>query len=278
MVLAGKTNKIELEAMSLMQKLSKAILHPGEAIDSLGWKRADSILRHQVIDRARNQSIGEFNKNHYDWLEDADEFLFSLFSIQETNLVNFTKDFTDGKSFNNVVDIGANSDLVLKHIDAKHKIGVNVQDDIIDRLNQQGIEARRSVGKDIPLEDNEVDLTICFETLEHVPDPISFLRELERITCVNGKVLLSIPWVASTNILSRHHGGRFKDREEADNHVFELSPLDFQKILSYTSFKVFKYQKLNNYLYRYDAISNYFLKKHFSHEYFPAIQGYVLEK
>ena len=155
---------------------------------------------------------------------------------------------------------------------------MNVQYDILNRLQSQGIEARKSTGKSIPVADNESDLSVCFETLEHVPDPISFLRELERITKNNSRVLLSIPWVRETNILSKFHGGAFIDRDEADNHIFEFSPEDFLKIISYTGFSVVRYEKLHNYYYKYDIFSNYLLKKHFFNKFFPAVQAYILEK
>lgn len=264
--------------MNIIRKLPLVIYNPIRALYSLGWIWASYLLKNQIIERGKNQKVINFDKKHYNWIEDADEFIYSLFCIQETNLIMFTKNFTEGKKFKKVAEIGANSDLILKHINADKKIGVNVQNEILSRLEGQGIEARKSDGKRIPLENDESELTICFETLEHVQDPISFLLELERVTCIGGKVLLSIPWVQRTNILSKFHGGTNKAREQADNHIFEFSKEDLKNILSFTSLKIEKFERLDNYLYQYDWLSNYLLKKHYATQYFPAIQAYILTR
>lgn len=44
-----------------------------------------------------------------------------------------------------------------------------------------------------PLETGEFDITLCLETVEHVPDPQAFIQELGRVTRPGGTLLLSTP-------------------------------------------------------------------------------------
>lgn len=48
----------------------------------------------------------------------------------------------------------------------------------------------------IPLEDASVDLVVCLQVLEHVPDPAAAVRELQRVVRPGGRVLLSTHGVA----------------------------------------------------------------------------------
>lgn len=47
-----------------------------------------------------------------------------------------------------------------------------------------------------PVEDASADLVLCTETLEHVPDPDSFLREAFRCLAPGGTLVLTVPFSA----------------------------------------------------------------------------------
>ena len=48
-------------------------------------------------------------------------------------------------------------------------------------------------GRHLPVQDQAADVCICFQVLEHVPDPDRFLRELRRVVRPGGVVLLTTP-------------------------------------------------------------------------------------
>lgn len=43
------------------------------------------------------------------------------------------------------------------------------------------------------LEDESVDLVLCFETLEHVPDPVALLAQFRRVLSPGGRLVVSVP-------------------------------------------------------------------------------------
>lgn len=46
---------------------------------------------------------------------------------------------------------------------------------------------------DIPLENNSIDVVVCSEVLEHIPDYNKAMSEIYRVTKLGGKVLFSMP-------------------------------------------------------------------------------------
>jgi SAM-dependent methyltransferase len=47
--------------------------------------------------------------------------------------------------------------------------------------------------RELPFEDGSFDLVVCFETIEHVPDPETVLDELRRVMAATGLLLVSTP-------------------------------------------------------------------------------------
>lgn len=200
--------------------------------------------------------------NHYGWKE-VSGFAKKIFNIQQKNLIDFVKQHSF--KCKTVVEVGASSDMFLRHVDADVKVGVNVLDECIEQLNRQGIIGVKSHDEHIPVGDKTSDLTICFETLEHVHNPILFLNELYRIT--KRRLLVSIPLVKETTV---------KEKIDCkENHVFEFSRNDFRKLLSYTDLEISEYRELVNYKSIYDPFTNWCIRK-LRKQYFQSIQAYVL--
>lgn len=56
-----------------------------------------------------------------------------------------------------------------------------------------GYEVFRSDGTKLPLRDHSIEAVVSFETVEHVGDDVSFVRELRRVLVPDGVVVMSTP-------------------------------------------------------------------------------------
>lgn len=131
-----------------------------------------------------------------------------------------------------MLDVGDTDGLMLKHL-GKDGIGFNLSQVAIDNIRSNGVEAVLGDGEQMPFEDGTFDVTLCFETLEHVPNPQQLLEELARVTRPDGRVFISIPWVPRTFIHER-------DRSQplGHQHVIELCREDFGAVVSHTPLEI----------------------------------------
>jgi SAM-dependent methyltransferase len=61
----------------------------------------------------------------------------------------------------------------------------------------------------IPVDSATFDVVICTEVIEHVPDPISALKELSRVTKIGGRLLLTAPLGSGVHQDPYHFYGGF---------------------------------------------------------------------
>jgi ubiquinone/menaquinone biosynthesis C-methylase UbiE len=98
-----------------------------------------------------------------------------------------------------VLDVGCNTGYgTVRFVPvARRVVGVDVSPRAIEGALDRAVDGRPefilSGGLELPFPDGSFDLVTSFQVLEHVPDPLVFLRELTRVTRPGGQVILATP-------------------------------------------------------------------------------------
>ncbi|MBN1163711.1 MAG: methyltransferase domain-containing protein [Candidatus Krumholzibacteriota bacterium] len=79
------------------------------------------------------------------------------------------------------------------------------------KLSPEEIHVQTSL-HELPFGDDSFDTVLSLETLEHVPDPLLFLREIRRILVPGGRLVMSLPpsyaeWTSWLNAIHKFHHG-----------------------------------------------------------------------
>ncbi len=74
----------------------------------------------------------------------------------------------------------------------------------------------------IPVSDNAFDVVMCIEVLEHVPNPVDALTELNRVLKPGGKLILTAPFASLTHYSPYHYATGF-NRYFYEHHLKELN-------------------------------------------------------
>jgi SAM-dependent methyltransferase len=81
----------------------------------------------------------------------------------------------------------------------------------------------------LPFDDNSFDLIICTEVLEHLLWPQSLLREISRVLCENGFLLVSVPNIVSLTYRIAWLLGRIPSCAASGNLPFKFHKTAYEK-------------------------------------------------
>lgn len=102
------------------------------------------------------------------------------------------------EDFESLLDVGCASGYMLSQIQKtfpeKEYSGVDIYDKAIRFAKQKYPSIRFKVASadKLPFEEGEFDLIICYETIEHVEDPTSSLKEMKRVLKKGGLLVLAM--------------------------------------------------------------------------------------
>jgi 2-polyprenyl-3-methyl-5-hydroxy-6-metoxy-1,4-benzoquinol methylase len=169
-----------------------------------------------------------------------------------------------------LLDAGATDGLFLERLKIKNGIGLNFLQVNAKQITSDGFAACVGDIEKIPFADKSFDYVICCETLEHVLNPIGTLTELARVC--RKKIYLSIPWLAKTRLNARPAGW-----PDVESHVYEYSPSDFQKIVTWSNVKITFHDFVQVFPQPTNTLLDLFYSRFMYSDYFPKLQYYELE-
>jgi len=128
--------------------------------------------------------------------ERMETFVLNELTIEHLHRYALALEFADGKK---VLDIacgeGYGSNLLATK--ATHVSGMDIDKSTIEKAkakyDKKNISFTVSAAEKISANDNEFDLVACFETLEHLSDHTSMLKEIKRVLKPGGLLIISTP-------------------------------------------------------------------------------------
>lgn len=112
------------------------------------------------------------------------------------------------------------------------------------RNSDGGVQANAS---SIPFADNSFDAVVSFETIEHLREPVKFLKEIKRVLVPNGQFYISTP-VKKGNRLDRYHFHEYTISEFTKflSGFFSVEKVEGQRSMLSPLFALFSVDWVNN--------------------------------
>jgi SAM-dependent methyltransferase len=126
---------------------------------------------------------------------------------------------TRGISVERLIDVGAGYGIFLdewrRRYPSTQALAVEPSELLAAECRSKGFDVVEDIAENISGYDNYADLVVCFEVLEHVYDPLAFVRTLTRLAKPGGYVFIStlcadgfdiqMLWDKSNSIFPPHH-------------------------------------------------------------------------
>lgn len=149
------------------------------------------------FDTINNQmEFDEFYKNHY--------LISAYYTIMENHPADkvhqeFTSDFllsSGVRKDESIYDVGCGAGRLLKHLDKQgfsNVNGVELFEDYVERLKQDGIKATVGNAYHLEVKDGEADCVIYKHVLEHLLNLHGAILEMRRVLCDGGVAVIELP-------------------------------------------------------------------------------------
>lgn len=129
----------------------------------------------------------------YDWIV-ATDHLFGIESIFHRNRERvFTRLIRLYADRTAVLDVGCGTGLLLRHM-KEDAVGLDINPWNVKKAKEHtGRQVIRADAELLPIRACTLDLVVCAETLEHLPNPSHALREIHRTLKKGGRIIGSVP-------------------------------------------------------------------------------------
>lgn len=135
-----------------------------------------------------------------------------------------------------ILNIGDTSGIMLSSLTRKG-LSLNIKQESVDSIKAKGMEAVLGDVENLQFGDSSFDYIFCFQTLEHLYNPLKALSEIGRV--VKKRAFISIPMTSKTEIRGKEYWAKLLESEwdgsveHDDCHIIEFNSKDFINYISY---------------------------------------------
>lgn len=147
-----------------------------------------------------------------------------------------SKSFFQSKDIFTIVDIGDSagthslyfSELLKDDVTKIETISINLDPKAIAKIKNKGLNAILCRAEDLDLGNQKIDLFTSFQMLEHLHDPVMFLRRLAKKSNCD-YLFITVPYFKKSRVGLHRLRTNLKEPVSAEEtHIFELSPEDWR--------------------------------------------------
>lgn len=158
-----------------------------------------------------------YDHNYFRWQSSIGEF---------GGWANLTKFVDFIQSNDSVLDYGCGGGYLLKNINCKEKLGVDINTEALEVASQKGIKTYNDVNK-VPK--NYIDKIISNHALEHVKNPLLELIMLYEVLKPGGKIIFVIPCETIHT--------KFDDNDR-NHHLYSWGPMSLANLFKEAGFTI----------------------------------------
>ena len=155
------------------------------------------------------------------------------------DITEFTNNFSDPK----VLDVGCGLGFLLSSFKTKYKTGIEASNFCVDfiKKNFQDIHILKGGNDDLNriLSNTKFDIIIAYHVIEHLDDPVDFIKNLKMKLNKSGKLIIGTPCIGS--LISKYFGKNYRLYNKS--HKILLNEKSLKQLFEKNGFKIVKIEK-----------------------------------
>lgn len=195
------------------------------------------------------------------------------YAIPFPDAVNIREIFREISPFipKNVIDLGCSNGFFSSTFNTSY-MGLDISKARVEQCNLMNINAvEYDIENTLPIKDKSIECVISVNTLEHIYDTFSHLKEMKRVLTNNGFILLVTPNISSFSSRIKVLLGKrppnidcarsleIEDKIHCQDHITAFAKEDLEKLFDLAGLKIIKFRGYDNG--RFLRILNWFTNK-----------------
>jgi len=243
--------------MDTIRRRVRSVATPG--LRKFAWRFLHGLMRRSVQSACRQQDLDALYRQLSDVVPDiTDQYTTHLLETDYDRVVvralhafqmKMTQMALSRLSLNHdrplvVIDIGDSAGTHIRYLHALYPktkvraLSVNIDAEAVKKIQAKGFEAVCMKAEDLPKQGIRADVLMSFETLEHLMDPIHFLKDLSDSSECEA-FIVTVPYVRQSRVNLQHvRPGASVEAIPENIHVFELAPDDWRRIFKHTGWSI----------------------------------------
>lgn len=164
-----------------------------------------------------------YDKSYFEWQKEMGRFGAKI--KKEIFLSHIKKDMV-------VVEFGSGGGFLLKELDVKERIGIEINDSARASALEIGIKSYKYTSE---LPDNYADIIISTSVLEHTENPLGELRELRKKLKDGGKIVFHVPNESCETEYQK---------SEINNHLYTWNCLNIGNLFKAAGYFVYSVERV----------------------------------
>ena len=163
--------------------------------------------------------------------------IFNLYSKFQEPILNNLRPLLNKKM--KVLDIGCSTGHFLHSLKGRvaQRVGLELSEDAVKFIRKNlGIKVYSKLLGSEPIKEGPFDLITCLQALEHMEDPLKFLKEAGKILKPGGILYIEVP-NAEDALLKIYENKGYGDFYFREAHVSYFAPKTLKKLLGRAGFK-----------------------------------------
>jgi 2-polyprenyl-3-methyl-5-hydroxy-6-metoxy-1,4-benzoquinol methylase len=183
-------------------------------------------------------SVGKNSSNIFDYDEYYDESNLKVPDFVESRLTEIIQSFEKYRDNNRFLDVGCGAGTMIRSAlkEGWEAEGIEVSSPAVDSLRKQGIKVFHGDLSIAKYPENSFDIVVAVEILEHIPNPLNMLEEINKVLRPGGLLWATTPH--GKGISARVLGAAWTCVAPPE-HLHLFSPKGIKALLKESKFKNF---------------------------------------